>query len=54
MDESLFDDESIKVNYFDYSGYKEYPQLYGEFDHGVTILDLIFNLGEKAIDYYAK
>ena len=54
MDELLFDDESIKVNYFDYSGYKEYPQLYGEFQHGVTILDLIFNLGEKAKDYYAK
>ena len=54
MDESLFDDESIKVNYFDYSGYKEYPQLYGAFEHGVSVLDLIFNLGEKAIDYYAK
>jgi hypothetical protein len=54
MDESVFVNESIKVNYFNYSGYKEYPQLYGDFEHGVSILDLIFNLGKKSIDYYAK
>ncbi|MGJ0310858.1 WbqC family protein [Aliarcobacter cryaerophilus] len=27
----------------DYSGYKEYEQLNPPFEHGVTILDLIFN-----------
>jgi hypothetical protein len=34
-----------------YSGYPVYDQLYGEFEHGVTILDLIFNEGSKATKY---
>ena len=54
MEEELFKKASIKLNYFDYSGYKEYPQLHGDFVHGVSILDLIFNLGEKSLEYYAK
>ena len=32
----------------DYSGYPEYPQLYPPFDHAVTALDLIFNVGPDA------
>ena len=51
MDESKFSDANIKVNYFDYSGYKEYEQLHGEFDHRVSILDLIFNVGDKSSEY---
>ena len=35
----------------DYSGYPEYPQLFGEFEHGVTVLDLIFNEGPNARQY---
>lgn len=48
MDVSLFNDKKITVNYYDYSGYKEYEQLYGKFEHGVSILDLIFNEGLNA------
>lgn len=51
MDESKFTDKNINVHYFDYSGYPEYPQLYGEFQHGVSILDLIFNTGTNATKY---
>jgi len=51
MDESRFESENIKLNYFDYSGYKEYQQINGEFAHGVTILDLIFNTGHQASSY---
>jgi hypothetical protein len=51
MDESKFKDKNINVHYFDYSGYPEYPQLYGEFQHSVTILDLIFNTGTNATKY---
>ncbi len=51
MDEKLFEEESIKLNYFEYSGYPEYPQLHGAFAHGVTILDLIFNTGLNAQTY---
>jgi len=49
----LFEEKNIKLTWFDYSGYKEYPQLWGEFAHGVTILDLLFNCG-KSSDLYMK
>ena len=51
MNESLFEKSGIEVIYFDYSGYKEYEQLYPPFEHGVSILDLIFNMGEDAYKY---
>lgn len=51
MDESLFEKESIKVHYFDYSGYPAYTQQFEPFEHGVTILDLLFNTGEQAKQY---
>ena len=51
MNESLFQKSGIEVIYFDYSGYKEYEQLYPPFEHGVSILDLIFNTGEDAYKY---
>ncbi len=51
MDELLFTNENIKVSYYDYSGYKEYSQLHGDFKHGVSILDLIFNEGGNARNF---
>lgn len=51
MVESLFEKENIKVTYFNYDGYPEYPQLYPPFEHSVCIWDLIFNTGEKAKEY---
>ena len=51
MDESKFEKENIRVNYFDYLGYPEYNQLHGEFAHGVTIFDLIFNCGNNSKKY---
>jgi len=51
MDETLFEKENIRVHYFDYSGYPEYPQLFPPFEHGVTILDLLFNTGREAVKY---
>lgn len=38
----------IALEYMDYSGYPVYPQLFGAFAHGVTVLDLIFNTGPEA------
>ena len=43
--------ENIKVEWMDYSGYKEYEQLNSPFEHGVTILDLIFNEGDRAKEF---
>lgn len=51
LDESLFASAGIGVEWMDYSGYPEYPQLYGPFEHGVTVLDLILNAGPHAGQY---
>jgi hypothetical protein len=51
IDEHSFRDRGIKVTWFDYAGYPYYPQLWGEFTHGVTILDLLFNCGKDAPRY---
>jgi hypothetical protein len=51
MDEAKFENENIRVNYLDYSGYVEYEQLNGAFEHGVTIFDLIFNCGSESKNY---
>ena len=48
VEESIFAGMNIKLTWFDYSGFPEYPQLWGEFTHGVTILDLLFNCGKDA------
>jgi WbqC-like protein family len=48
VEESIFTDMGIKLTWFDYAGYPEYPQLWGDFTHGVTILDLLFNCGKNA------
>jgi hypothetical protein len=48
IDKRIFQDMDIKLSWFDYKGYAEYPQLWGEFIHGVTILDLLFNCGKDA------
>lgn len=51
LDESIFAGFGIKVTWFDYSGYPKYPQLWGDFAHGVTILDLLFNCGSQSSHY---
>jgi len=51
VEESIFTDMNIKLTWFDYAGYPQYPQLWDEFTHGVTILDLLFNTGKAAPRY---
>ena len=51
LDTALFSDKSIAVEWFDYSGYPEYPQIYGDFEHAVSILDLLFNCGKNARNF---
>jgi hypothetical protein len=48
VDEQVFVDYNLKLTWFDYAGYEEYPQLWGEFVHGVSIVDLLFNCGPNA------
>ena len=51
LDESMFNDKNIDVEWVDYEGYPRYSQLYGSFEHGVSILDLIFNEGPNSIKF---
>ena len=51
INEKVFTDRGIKLTWFDYSGYLDYPQLWGEFTHGVSILDLLFNCGKDSPRY---
>ncbi len=54
LEVDLFTNENIKVSWMDYSGYPEYHQLFPPFEHGVTVLDLLFNEGGNAINYMKK
>ena len=42
-----FNAKNITVEFFPYKS-KEYEQLFGKFEPGVTVIDAILNLGEKA------
>ncbi|MFC6998586.1 WbqC family protein [Rufibacter roseus] len=48
LDVSLFEKEGITVSWMDYSNYPEYHQLFPPFEHGVSVLDLIFNEGPNS------
>jgi hypothetical protein len=48
INESFFIEKNIQIQWMDYSNYSEYNQLYLPFEHGVTILDLIFNEGPNS------
>nr|WP_233151439.1 WbqC family protein [Mycobacterium lehmannii] len=51
LDEPVFEECGIEVSWFDYDGYQEYPQLWGEFVPAVSIVDLLFNVGPNAPDH---
>jgi WbqC-like protein family len=51
LKEDLFRNEGISVSYMNYSGYREYTQLYPPFQSQVSIIDLIFNEGPGATNY---
>ncbi|MEO5891119.1 MAG: WbqC family protein [Ferruginibacter sp.] len=53
LDTALFNSKNVTVNWFDYSGYPEYEQLFPPFDHAVSIIDVIFNTGAD-IKLYMK
>ncbi|MBW1297149.1 WbqC family protein [Aquimarina litoralis] len=48
INESIFEKNSILIEWIDYSGYKEYKQMWNPFEHRVSVLDLIFNTGDQA------
>jgi hypothetical protein len=51
INEAMFFDMNIKLSWFNYDCYPPYFQLWGDFKHNVTILDLIFNVGKNSRNY---
>ena len=51
FDDSIAEKENIAVEWMDYSNYPEYNQNFPPFEHGVSIIDLIFNTGDDAVKY---
>jgi len=51
LTEERMEREGIKLEWMDYEGYPEYPQLYPPFEHSVSIIDLIFNTGPDMKKY---
>lgn len=51
LDVAAFEAAGISVRFADYAGYPEYPQPYGPFEHGVTVLDLLFCTGPRALEF---
>jgi hypothetical protein len=51
LDEEPFRQRDVGVRWFSYDGYSDYPQLWGEFVHEVSIVDLLFNCGPRSSNY---
>ncbi|MAJ05360.1 MAG: hypothetical protein CBC44_002540 [Flavobacteriales bacterium TMED84] len=54
MDEELFRNNNLKVHYFDYTNFEKYDQLHSDFEHAVSIFDLILNEGDDSVNYFKK
>ncbi|GGZ71019.1 hypothetical protein GCM10008101_26730 [Lysobacter xinjiangensis] len=51
IDPTRFEAADIALEYKDYAGYPEYSQRYPPFEHAVSIVDLLFCVGEDAPHY---
>lgn len=52
LDVERFAEEGISVEFASYAGYRPYPQIHGSFEHGVSVLDLLANVGTSAAGEY--
>jgi hypothetical protein len=51
LDVERFETAGIQVLWMNYDGYPAYPQLWGEFEPRVSIVDLLLNTGTEAPSY---
>jgi hypothetical protein len=54
LDEKLFADAGIVAEWMSYDGYPEYTQLHGDFEHAVSVLDVLFNTGPDAPRFFRR
>lgn len=52
VDSGAFEQAGIKLEYMKYD-YPPYPQLYPPYDAQVTVLDLLFMTGPRALEYFS-
>jgi hypothetical protein len=53
IDYDLFEGNGVKIYYVEYAK-QPYPQLYGDFNPYVSVLDLLFNVGRDVGPYFAS
>lgn len=51
LDPHDFIKQNIQLQFFRYGSYPEYPQLYPPFEHRVSIVDVLFHMGELAAHF---
>lgn len=51
LNENKFKENNINVYYEDYKNYPEYTQLWGAFNHKVSVVDLLFNCGPSSYKF---
>lgn len=51
IDAGAFQRAGIEIVYKSYEGYPAYPQLHPPFEHRVSVVDMLFNLGAEAPRY---
>ena len=44
----MFEAAGVQLSWADYENYPSYKQPWGDFEHGVSILDLLFCEGQNA------
>lgn len=54
LDVAAFNADGVAVQFADYSGYPEYAQPHGPFEHHVSVLDLLFCTGPRALEFMKK
>lgn len=54
LDDAQFTAAGITVEFFDYVGYPEYPQVFPPFEPHVSVIDLIVNTGADAPTYLRR
>jgi hypothetical protein len=54
LDVAAFAAAGITVQFADYSRYPEYPQPHGPFEHHVSVLDLLFCTGPRALEFMTE
>ena len=53
LDEQLFSDAKIKLIYENFI-HPKYDQLYGNFLENMSVIDLLFNMGEQSVEILSK